>query len=229
MSLNSLQAVTALDYYEPDFSWIMGLLGLIIPVVFFLLIFVSFLSMFGDMGKYMRIRLARVKRVGGRAVKAVRSNGRMFIVFIFCFSLVASPVLVAAAGTGGHLFTPKTVDASPGATSVLLGLPLTQKITGLTAATAYDVKYDGEVIFNALIADSNGEISFTFTVDVEGQALVNITLDSTSVEQISFYVEGLDMMIWLQPMVVYGVYFMIIGAVFGAIGGLMYKVRASGR
>lgn len=107
-----------------------------------------------------------------------------------------------------------SISVSPGSASSIMGFPVTQSFTGLTADTEYKI-----------YCTNDGNSSVTFTADSDGKATVTQTppdtgannyqlrLSAGSSSLASWTVDNTDIMIYIIPMFSLMIVFGILGAV----------------
>lgn len=122
--------------------------------------------------------------------------GLSIAVFLTALILVA-PVASAAAAV------------TPGSTSTVMGLPVTQAFTGLTASTSYTL-YD-ETGSNSttyvFVTDSAGAASVTITPGAYGQNIYKLRLTSGGTAVLTFSVDNMDIIPYLLPVIIISVIF----------------------
>lgn len=133
----------------------------------------------------------------------MRKAGAIFGIFLL--SLVLVPNVAAA------------VAATPGSTTTIMGMPVSQRITGLTADTAYYLDCETSTSTEAdqsLTADSAGVISLSVAPTVYGANLYNLTLtDANGASQITFTVNNMNIIPYILPLIVIAVLFGIMKSV----------------
>ena len=121
---------------------------------------------------------------------------KKFIVGIMFAFLFVIPLGVAA------------VSVTPGSTTTVFGIPVTQNFTGLTASTAYGVTdYTGTnstVTFNS---DSDGKASVTLTPSTYGQNSYALHLGASGADVALFSVENMDIMPYIVILITISILF----------------------
>lgn len=103
------------------------------------------------------------------------------------------------------------VAATPGSTTTLMGMPVSQRITGLSADTTYYLDCETATSTEAdqtLISDSSGVIECVCYPAVYGSNLYNLTLtNAAGASQITWNVNNMDIIPYLIPIIVIAIVF----------------------
>jgi hypothetical protein len=114
------------------------------------------------------------------------------------------------------------VAASPGSATTVLGIPVQQRITGLTASTTYYLDCETSASTEAdqtLTSDSAGVIVLTCYPSVTGENLYNLTLtNADGAQQTTWTVTNLDIMPYILVMVTVAIIFSIVRMFSGKRG-----------
>ncbi len=108
-----------------------------------------------------------------------------------------------------------TIGISPGSTTSIMGFPVTQQFTGLTASTSYTIwsTTDGNASQSVFTSDSDGEASVTLSPPDTGVNTYELRLTAGSNVLATWSVENTDVMLYLVPMITLMVLVGIVGAV----------------
>ena len=125
-------------------------------------------------------------------------NKKLAVMVMFAFLFVMVPAVSA------------TVVASPGSTSTIMGLPVQQRITGLTPASTYyldcETSTSSEADQSGLVADSAGVITVTCYPAVYGANLYNLTLtNAAGASQATWTIDNMDIIPYLLPVIIIAV------------------------
>lgn len=114
---------------------------------------------------------------------------------LFLFGLVLIPNVAA------------TVAGTPGSTSTIMGIPVTESFTGLTASTSYTVTcITGSNVSWSFVADSSGKGTVTVTPNAYGANTFHVHLTTGIQSSVySFSIENMDIIPYLIPLIVIGV------------------------
>ena len=108
-------------------------------------------------------------------------------------------------------FASAAVAASPGSTTTVMGMPVTQRITGLAASTDYYMDCETAASTEAdqeLTSDSAGVISLTCYPSVYGANLYNLTItNAAGASQTTWTVTNMDVIPYIIPLIVLGIVF----------------------
>lgn len=115
------------------------------------------------------------------------------------------------------------VAASPGSAQTVLGIPVQERITGLTASTAYYLDCETSTSTEAdqsLTSDAAGVIVLTCYPAVTGSNLYNLTItNAAGASQTTWTITNLDIMPYIVILVTVSVLFGVI-RIFTKKGGI---------
>ncbi len=110
------------------------------------------------------------------------------------------------------------VAASPGSTTTVFGLPVSERVTGLAADTVYYLDCETTASTEAdqeVTSDSSGTLTVTCLPTVTGQNLYNLTItDGAGASQVTWTVDNMDIMPYIMILIYVSILFGIIG-IFG--------------
>lgn len=126
---------------------------------------------------------------------------------VFVLFLAVGPMSVKAAAS-----------VTPGSTTTIMGMPVTQVFKGLTASTAYDLILTtgtNQTLADGVVSDSDGELSVTVsTFDGYGQNAYVLQLDSGSAAAVvQFNIENMDVIPYVLPMIILSVLITVVASI----------------
>ncbi len=136
-------------------------------------------------------------------------NKKIFAVLVFSLLFVI-PLGASAAAS-----------MTPGTTTTVFGIPVTESFRGLTADTAYEVRCTSSSNdTTAFTSDSDGEGTVTITPPAYGQNVMVLCLAAGGSDVLNFTIDNMDIMPYIIILITISILFGVLKTFTGKGGGL---------